>query len=248
MWEADAGVSVTEIKAIRRAGETIGPENQWTTVQGACNRQESTSGKTVYEYDSSAMYPVDQVRLQFSEKNTLVTAGIFSRSDNTEPWRYRQGGSLYNLGEDAMSLVQDTVSIEPVSDRYWRVEIVGGMSGDAGAVLEMGWIPHDLLFVAQGDGPYMLAYGSARLGNEALPGGMPELLTAMAKKDAEQLLKTATPGAEVELGGVGQRIPAPPPLPWKKWVLWGVLVIGVGIIAWMAVSLGRGMGNGGSPH
>lgn len=36
-------------------------------------------------------------------------------------------------------------------------------------------------------------------------------------------------------------VPTPPPVPWREWLLWGVLVVGVLIVAKMALSLGKAM-------
>lgn len=191
----------------------------------------------------AARFPVNKVRFRFTGKNTLVKASIFSRTDDGAPWRYRQGGIFYNLEIDKSSLVQDTLSVGPVSDRFWRVKIFDA-SADSNSipVFELGWTPQELLFLARGEGPFVLAYGSARLSENAPSGSFPALLSNVMEEGGGSLLKTATPGERIELGGAGQLVPEPPPLPWKKWLLWGMLVIGVVIIAWMAISLGRGMG------
>jgi len=243
-WESGGeAVDVTEIKAVRRVGEKVEMERIWTPVRGVYDGRNSESNRAVYEYDSAARFPANKVRLGFAEKNTLVNASIFSRTDDDAPWRYRQGGIFYNLEIDESSLVQDTISVGPVSDRFWRVEIFDVASADSGSipVLELGWTPYELLFVARGEGPFVLAYGSARLGEEAPSGNFPALLSNLMKEDTDGLLKTAAPGEKIELGGAGQLVPEPPPLPWKKWLLWGMLVIGVVIIAWMAISLIKGI-------
>ena len=98
--------------------------------------------------------------------------------------------------------------------------------------LEFAWQPDRLVFLAQGAGPYLVAYGSATV--------KPALfsLEALLGKSSQADLKPqmVRPGAPFELGGkalAGAR----PPLPWKKIGLWGVLLFGVALIGAMSFSL-----------
>lgn len=242
-WPAGRdGIEVKEILAVEQSGE---PERKsiWTALKGEPGPDEAKKKLTAYQYESPARLPVDQVRLRFAEKNTLVKVALFSRPDQKAKWRHRQSGVFYDLRFDQTALVQDSVPVGQSSDRFWRVEIEGNPSNDPEniPIVELGWRPHELLFVARGKGPFMLAYGSARLGQEELNSYAPGLLAQVMGKDGEALLKEAVPLPKTVLGGPDLLVPEPPPLPWRKWLLWGVLVIGVGIIARMALSLGKGM-------
>ena len=237
------GIEVQEILAVRQGGE---PERGcvWTALKGEPGAVDDASKKiTAYEYDSAARLPTSQVRLRFAEKNTLVKATLLSRPDRAAKWRCRQSGIFYDLSFDQATLVQDTVTVGLAPDRYWRVEMEGGTAADPGniPIVELGWVPHELLFVARGRGPFMLAYGSARLGEEELHNSAPELLAQVMGKDKDALLKEAVLLPRTVLGGPDLLVPAPPPLPWRKWLLWSVLVVGVGLVAKMAWSLGKGM-------
>jgi hypothetical protein len=43
------------------------------------------------------------------------------------------------------------------------------------------------------------------------------------------------------LGGPGRLDPPPPPVPWRTWILWGVLCAGVVLLVWMVWRLARQM-------
>ncbi|MBI9092896.1 MAG: DUF3999 domain-containing protein [Desulfobacterium sp.] len=236
------GIEVKEILNLEQSGA---PERKstWTALKGKPGPDDGKTKIMAYEYHSPARLPVDQVRLSFAEKNTLAKATLFSRPDREATWRHRRSGIFYDLRFDQTALVQDTVSVEKSSDRFWRVEIEGSPSGDPGSIpmVELGWRPHELLFLARGKGPFMLAYGSARLEQGELHNSAPGLLSQVMGKDGEALLKEAQLLPKTVLGGPDLLVPKPPPLPWRKWLLWGVLVVGVGIIARMALSLGKGM-------
>jgi hypothetical protein len=246
-WPAGTeGITVKQILGVQWGSEPK-REPVWAAFKGKPAPDGAKTGIAAYEYDSAARFHVDRVRLRFAEKNTLVNARLLSRPDPESEWRYRQSGIFYDLRFDQVSLVQDTVSIGQTADRYWRVEMDGGASPDPAndpgniPVLELGWLPHELLFVARGNGPFMLAYGSARLEEADLGQNQAGLLYQVMGANEDALLKEAVLLPKITLGGPDRLTPEPPPLPWRKWLLWGVLVMGVGIIARMALSLGKGM-------
>jgi hypothetical protein len=219
---------------------------EWKTIDGkpAGGPDETEKEVTAFEYDSGAQLPVDRLRLRFAEKNTLLSIALFSRNDPQSPWRYLQKGIFYDLEFTHTTLLQDTLSLKQTSDRYWRLEIAKETLGDTQAVptVALGWLPHELLFVARGQGPFMLAYGSARLDGKERADTAANPLAQVMATDEHLDLKEATLQPKTTLGGPDMLTPAPPPLPWRKWLLWGVLVIGVGFIARMAYSLVKAMG------
>jgi hypothetical protein len=244
-WPEDhSALLVKNIVAIQRKGKQARP-HQWHTLKGHAARATGETDKkiTAYEYDSNAQLPVDRVRLRFVEKNTILEAAVFSRPNPDSQWRHRRKAIFYDLSFDDTALVQNTVTVQQTSDRYWRLEIAKDSLGDAQNIptMELAWLPHKLIFAARGDGPFMLAYGSARLGENASQNADPNLLSQVIGSNSKELLKEATALPKIVLGGPDLLTPAPPPLPWRKWLLWGILVVGVGCIAKMALSLGKGM-------
>jgi len=236
------GIEVKQMLAIMQSGKPE-KENIWFAISGKHKPDDTKTKIKAYEYDSTAQLPVDRIRLRFHDKNTLVKATIYSRTSLEEEWHQWKKAIFYDLDFDQATLLQDTVTIGQTSDRYWRVEFEGDTSGDSGSlpILKLGWLPHELLFVAQGEGPFMLAYGSAIIGKEELNNNTTGLLAHVMGEDEDGLLKEATLLPKMLLGGSDQLTPEPLPLPWRKWLLWGVLAMGVGIIAKMAMSLGKVM-------
>jgi hypothetical protein len=88
----------------------------------------------------------------------------------------------------------------------------------------------------------MLAYGSARLDEKERADSVPNALAQVMATDEHLLLNEAAVQPKTVLGGPDMLTPVPPALPWRKWLLWGVLVVGVGFIARMALSLVKAMG------
>jgi len=105
-------------------------------------------------------------------------------------------------------------------------------------LLKISWIPHHLVFLARGEAPYQLAYGSAKI--KSPEASMDRLFDSIGKEQTH-LVRKVLPGNETEIGGANNLIPQAPPFPWKKFLLWAVLVVGVLILAWMACLLYRQM-------
>jgi hypothetical protein len=71
---------------------------------------------------------------------------------------------------------------------------------------------------------------------------MQNLLKPAYPEDADITIQSANTGAQVTLGGEARvQVPAPP-LPWKKWLLWTILVSAVLTLAMMAYRLLKQMG------
>ena len=63
------------------------------------------------------------------------------------------------------------------------------------------------------------------------------------QQQQDKLIKLAKLGSKVELGDASRLKPAPPPRDWKRYLLWGILVLGVIILALMALRLYKQLDN-----
>jgi Protein of unknown function (DUF3999) len=184
-----------------------------------------------FTFDFEASLPADRVNVELPERNSVASIAIYSRTDTKEIWRSVARKGLYRLDGAEGELRNAPVPIAIDSDRYWLVrfeqpEVIGrGVPR-----LSIEWIPHELIFVARGAGPYSLAYGSAdaKPAETRIAGVLPRMETAIA-----------SPSAPFALGGVTRREPAPTPFPWKTAVLWIALASGVALLGWMAYRLSR---------
>lgn len=243
VWEPGSERLELNKISVMQHGTRSEPAITWTSVTGTMVKPRADEKRSGIEFDCGARLPVSGIRLNLSQKNSLIEARILSRNDPKEKWRLQQTGIFYHLVMDQASLVQTSLSIQQTADRFWRVEIDGGGTSDQQKIskMELGWTPHELLFVAQGKGPFSLAYGSARIKTEDLQNNFSSLFNQLIHKPDGLPIKEASLLAPAPSGGPDRLIPEPPPLPWKKWLLWGILIGGVGLIAWMAVSLSRSM-------
>jgi hypothetical protein len=128
----------------------------------------------------------------------------------------------------------------------------GLTDGSRKVTLDLGWQNEELLFLARGSAPYILAFGSGKLERNASAQERESMLTALSQQQSDALVQNAVLEKRLELGGEDALVPPAQPKPWKTWLLWGVLVAGVGAMALMAISLfrdlkGQGGGTGAKP-
>lgn len=196
-------------------------ERQWLEVPGTrCGGE-----PCCYDFDSEGQRVVDRARLVFPAGNMVLRGSLQSAQTPAGPWHTRHLGVHYSLSRDGALLESVPVELQPTSDRYWRLAPEGGSSGDPVGVptLVLGWTPHQLHFVAQGEPPYTVAFGSAAVGSPA------SLLATLDDAKLDGMKVTASASEVFDLGGA-QRLRASP---WRTWVLWGVLLGGLALLAWM---------------
>lgn len=185
-----------------------------------------------FEYDLGAILPVDRVNLQLPEANTLVEVDLQSRPKPADPWTAVRRAGFYRLNAEGGELRNGPVFVGLNPDRYWRLRTdpKGGGIGSVAPKLVVEWVPHEVVFVARGAGPFYVAYGSA----------VAEASAVSLAMLPEGVQVASASLAEPQPAGGDERLRAPAPaIGWKNAMLWAVLMGGAGLLAWMAFRLAR---------
>lgn len=207
-----------------------------------------------YQFDLRGHHPIDRVRLHLPEPNTVAQIELFARDRSEQHWRPVARGVAYRLRRDGNEITNPEFAVGVTTNRYWllRVDQRGGGLGSGAPKLEGGWVPHMLVFAARGEPPYQLAYGN----RDAKPSGysIETLIPGYrdtsgprpraAKTGAQQSINVSGARAleQRELGGEARLKDT---IDWKRWSLWGALVLGVLILGAMAWRLFRQLDSGG---
>jgi len=188
-----------------------------------------------YSYDLGGYIPVDRLRVELPQVNSLVHLQIHSRAKPNDPWRLALSAVAYRLRDRDTEVSSPEIAISMNSERYWllRVDQKGGGVGGGVPKIEIGWMPQKLVFAARGAAPFQLAYGSSGVKPAAFA---IESLIPGYKTDAEFKVKPAALGEQVTLAGTAQ---LRAPWDYRKLALWGSLIVGVGLLGWMAFRLSR---------
>ena len=248
-WDAgQQNVEITHIKAVSRPLATM-IKREWTDLNP---KKSAKDDVIILDFESHAHLPVDALKIKFHDANSILHATILSRDNKEGHWVVRWQAIFYRLKMEAVELNNDMITFPQTSDRFWRLKVLQDGSGIEDSrslpVLQLGWRAHELLFIARGSAPYMLAFGSGQLFNEPGKSSSDMILPALKKEKSHQLITPALIGKQLRMGGdKALQVPSPPK-PWKKWILWSVLCIGVAVLAWMARSLycqmnSKGFGN-----
>ncbi len=235
--ESRSTVAITKVSAVLSAGSAE-PARERLAV--AVSPVPGKLGE--YLFDISGNMPVDRINVKLPDRNSLVRGIISSRSRESDPWVRRHEGIIYRIdtGEDELSSPELTV---PASgDRYWSLNIseAGGGVGTATVGVEVAWVPHRIQLLPRGEAPFILAFGSGRVDTRSVRGT--DLLSLLPAKERDKSkIVRAEAGEVVALGGDVALKKEYSAVTRKKILLWGVLLLGVAVLAWMALRLGRQM-------
>ncbi len=223
---------------------------EMVSINGAAGRN---AGE--YAFDLGARLPIERVRLTLPDANTLAPTQLFIKTlvstrktsgamENVVMWQPVAGATFYRLTRDGAEIVSPSVAINTSVARgakEWlaKIDARGGGMGSSLPKLEVTWQPQQLVFTARGEAPFTLAFGraDAKAANFAISDLMPgyearaEFQLPLVDLQVASEATVVTPGAQTN-----------DDTNWKKISLWAVLIGGVGLMAWMAMRLGRTSG------
>ena len=162
-----------------------------------------------------------------------MTPAITTDADTSE--RTRQ--VAFRLGDGEAAIESPPLEFDTLRNLQWRLRTEPAQA--RAPTLTAWYRPDTFVMLAQGAAPYRLAAGSFQARRPDYP--MRTLLAEMQSREGDLWLPPeAHLGGGAPLAGeAALRAPAPPP-PYKRWLLWGVLIAGALGVLWMVASLARG--------
>jgi hypothetical protein len=209
--------------------EQSGPlKRQWLDLVG-------TAAGDHINYVAPGLFPIDQFRLLPVDGNDVVSAQVLSRSGVTARWQLQAQSVGYRLQREASVREGPPVTIPLTRDPLWRVSPARPETAGAASRLQLGWVPEEIVFVARGAGPYLLAVGHPDKAPAWLP---PSTVVPGYGSGAEETLSDAHIASG---GGVVEPIARPTSVwqPGSHWWLWAALGLGVTVLGWMARGVWR---------
>ncbi|CAD9220363.1 hypothetical protein BCEN4_1670007 [Burkholderia cenocepacia] len=188
-----------------------------------------------YLFDTDGAYPVDRVRIDLPQPNTVARATLQSRADAQAPWRDVAGAVLFRLQGKGGEQRNPPLEFIANTDRAWRivVDMRNGGLGSGQPAVAIGWHPAALTFVARGTPPFTLGVGDASLVSSAV--SRDALLVGMAPEVRPARVGAALPASAVAPAAATDADAG------RRYVLWGALVVAVGVlgaIAWRVAKAG----------
>ena len=215
--------------------EQVGAAAEIEPVWFVANHLQSNEADAM-AFDAAHVAPVTYARFRLPRENSSVGITIQSRKDEESPWRTRWSGESYIVVTETNRRESPPARFAATTDRLWRVQIQNDAQLYQGATLELGYYPTRVRFLAQGAGPFTVAFGSRRA-EPAHAARCDGLLADVSEADRERMVAVGYAEAVVSLGGNQVLQPLPKKTPVKVVILWGVLVVGVALLVGMALSL-----------
>ena len=222
-------------------GETLPPlSNVFAEVSSRgerSGREQRVQGQaldTGYLYDLGGAQRVMRVALDTGE-NALARVRLDSADTLDGPWTPRFEGVYFDLVQQGQRVARGPLELSEARARYWRLSADPTSGLGPAPTLTFTVLSDRLAFLQRGAEPFTLAYGSYLTPSAAEP----SLLAGSALKTALATSDLATLSAPFELGGETALVPPPPPFDWQPYVLWAVLLTGVGGLSVLALQLLR---------
>ena len=232
------GIEITGM-IISRTQSNVNIRQNWRSVAVS---KSNIPGDYYFKFDLKS--PIREIHMQLPETNTVINVKVLSRKTEEDDWLLRGTALLYRLSIDGVEIQQNKLFKSHSSDREWKLQIdqQGGGIGSAIPEIKVAWQPHKLVFVARGESPYKLLWGSARV--EPVLMSASKLLVGMDGQEtvAENMLGQArwleNSVSEINLKAL---VAVAKPLNWQQIVLWLVLVVAAFVLILMAYQLMRKM-------
>lgn len=230
-------ISITGVKAVS-GPQPLPTLREWVTTP--LSRKEE-NGVTFLEARVEGAFLIDSLQIKFPQDNSILLARLHSRVKPGASWRYYGEKLFYSLLENEVELHSEPLMIPPSNNKSYRLEVLQDGAGLVEMVpeLELGYIPHELIFMARGEAPFILAFGNGSMNQEVSQNGG-TILQGLTDKKGKSLVRSAALSDRFVLAGetaLGIRAV----LPWKRIILWLILIIGVAVLGGMVWSLSRKM-------
>ncbi|GGC19146.1 DUF3999 family protein [Pseudoduganella buxea] len=198
-------------------------------------------------YASAPAIPVQRIGLEFAERNVSLPVELGSyaelpavKAGRGSTWRFQPAlrATFYRIEQGGRERRSGDLSVAPMHRAHWVLRALA--PSDSRPALRLGWAPATLVFLANGHGPYTLAYGrdgaapAARDIAQVAPG-----LSAVELQTAEQV----SPGPEEARAAAApvtsEARQAVASTQARKGVLWASLAAGLAVLGAMAWQLVR---------
>lgn len=204
---------------------------QWEALRG---ERMNTRGKIAFDYVLDGRFPIEVADVQVPE-NSTQTWSLQGRETADQPWReVTSPWVAYRVQGDKQSQSPAQALNQMSRMRYWRLVAPEGFEG-AAPILRLGYRPEVVVFLAEGEAPFALLAGSARASRA--PTVLSQLIDVLRQqRGADWQPAPADLGERQVSAGALALKPMPKKIDWTNGLLWGVLVLGAGLVAGFALA------------
>ena len=183
------------------------------------------------EYNTNGYYPIVAVDFILPQADSMPIE-LKNRISEHAPWAFKSKEIIYRFKEDAAGKVRKNKSFEIASRApHWQIKATGDLPFAAVPEMKIVWEPYQVVWLARGTGPWILAYGNSDYG--------PVYDNYLSEANDQKPLPASVSGEE---SYTPRAVPAEEVTPaYQQWILWGVLILAVIILSLLAYSMARSM-------
>ena len=182
--------------------------------------------------------PLTALRITPPGGDVLIPLRVLGRNERSQPWTPLAGSVVYRLQMAGQWQTSAPVALPGLAFRELQLQADSKTPGfSAPPAISLQFEPVQIVFLASGAGPFVLAAGRAGTAAAYLPISslIPDYRAGQENKLPLAQAELANPPLIVAAPGTGKGLPL------RSWVLWGVLLLGVLALALMAGVLLRQM-------
>ncbi len=221
--------------------ETLAATTTEKFLQHTLQIRQSKPESADYQFELPAALYIERWRLLLPQADSVASVRLFSRRSESDPWLAATSATFYRINRDQSEISSPALPLLSLRDRYWRIHLDRYSSElPATLQLEIGWHPHQLVFLASGSAPYTLAFGK----HKAKPGSFSLATLLPGYRSGDELtLPLANTGKLVsrELSNHPDSFMERHELDIKTLTLWAILILGVTLLGWMAWHIKKGL-------
>lgn len=194
----------------------------------------------LYRYRLPAKLPVGRVGVTLGADNATAEVILDAQNGSAggeDAWTPIGRTLLFRLQQNGLRIDNEDYALTaPIAAREWRLRSPIALT--PAPTMDIAYLPDRFVFLAQGSGPYTLAAGSRDARRDPLPVEQ-ALAPLRSRLGAEWSPPVATLGARSDAAGTQAYAEKATPPDWRRWLLWGFLVLGAAIVGGFALSLLR---------
>ena len=203
-------------------------------IDGTFAAASGANTNSAVEYDALGAFPISKVNFVLQEPGFYKVA-YFSRPEAKGDWLARGKAELSMIKtQDGEVRANAPVPVNLCEDRYWRIVFEGKFSG-LPPRMRIYWRPSEINFLAQGGGPYVLAFGSSLKELSLQNTSFMKDANAAEAKIGSPIDQSKNPN--LAPGGKKAGEVVNEESEWQRYLVWGLLILGGLLLSIMAIKL-----------
>lgn len=232
-WREGTPLLFASISAEAVSATEVAPYTEHIVLQGA-------PGKNAPDliYNAPPAVPATSIGVELKGDNVVlpVQLGMYQelrarQAGQPTTWQFQPqlGATFYQISQGGQQRKSGDLTIPPTHAAQWVLRPQTAQASPP--ALRLGWTPANLVFLANGNAPYTLAYGKRDAARAAL--SMTQVAPGFSDTELNNL-EQATLGQPAAGRAAGIEPGHSEPVAWRLYALWGALLLGVGVLGFFA--------------